>query len=66
MPTNQEIIEVDARGRVSLNKAVHKAGGGEPYKYYFIEVEGNGSIILTPAVVVPRLNGGGKDNASGG
>jgi hypothetical protein len=45
------IVEVDQRGRVSLNRAM----GDKPlYKYYFIEVEPTGAIILTPAVVVPQ------------
>lgn len=47
-PANQpsRLIQVDSRGRVSLQKFTEA-------EYFTITVEEDGTIVLTPAIVVP-------------
>lgn len=45
--TQDLVIEADERGRVSLARA-----GVEPNQRYVVHVESDGSVILSPAVVM--------------
>lgn len=50
MTNNRKIVEVDSRRRITLGKlAIHDL--------YLVDVEPGGTIILTPAVVIPRAGG---------
>lgn len=40
------LIQVDSRGRVSLQKFTD-------HEYFTITVEADGTIVLTPAIVIP-------------
>jgi hypothetical protein len=46
MTTTATLIELDARGRVSLQKV------GPKHTQYLAELQPDGSILLTPAVVM--------------
>ncbi len=41
----RDLLELDSRRRISL-------GSLATYERYFVEVEGDGTIVLTPAVVM--------------
>lgn len=45
-PPRQTLLELDARRRISL-------GALATYDRYLVEVQDDGTIVLTPAVVIP-------------
>jgi hypothetical protein len=45
----RSLIQVDARGRISLASVT----GPEAHSYYLVDVAEDGVITLTPAVVAP-------------
>lgn len=47
MSSKPKVLELDSRGRISLGKLAQ-------HDLYMAEVEDDGTIILTPAVVMPR------------
>jgi hypothetical protein len=48
--TNEHVLDVDSRGRVSLGRLAQPG-----HRRYLAHVEADGTIVLTPAVVVSAL-----------
>ena len=50
MEGKPKVLEVDSRGRVTLGKLAE-------HDLYLVTVEPGGTIVLHPAVVIPRVGG---------